>query len=129
MALTKKQLEWLETRTRGIIVEQLRKYEAALPELPVFGFAEKVAAIRAGKAKLRPTAEMDSCTALEDAYTYPTAAPILKKRTERREKIRAYENALQVARNHLLDKAIMGDAKEALAALDSFTAQIAKIKT
>ena len=129
MALTKKQLDWLEGRTRVIIEEQLRKYKATLPELPVFGFAEKVAAIRAGKAKLRPTAEMNSSTDLEDAYTYPTAAPILKKHTERREKIRAYEDALQVARNHLLDKVIMGDAKDALAALVSFTAQIAKIKT
>ena len=48
MALTKKQLDWLEGRTRVIIEEQLRKYKATLPELPVFGFAEKVAAIRAG---------------------------------------------------------------------------------
>lgn len=128
MVITKRQLDWLEARSREIVREKVRIFADALPELPAFDFEAKVAAIRAGKAKLRPTAEMTPSTDLEDAYTYPSAAPLLKKRKDQQEKVRMYEHALSEARTRMLDKAIMGGAKEALDALESFTAQIAKIK-
>lgn len=128
MALTKKQLEWLETRTEAIIEARITKFRGTLPELPTLGFRDQIAAIRAGKAKLKPDGELNNWTSLADAYTYPTFAPIQKKKDEQEARISEYRKALKSAKDKLMDNAILGDAKGALAALESFTAQIAKIK-
>ena len=42
--------------------------------------------------------------------------------------IAKYRRTLEAVREGVMDKAILGDANEALAALESFTARIAKIK-
>lgn len=128
MALTKRQLEWLETRTKAIIETQVNKFKDTLPELPTLGFRDKLAAIRAGKAKLKPDGELNMWTDLGDAYTYPTFTPIQKKKDEREAMIAKYRRTLEAVQEKVMDNAILGDAKEALAALESFTAQIAKTK-
>lgn len=128
MALTKKQLEWLETRTEAAIEARVTKFRGTLPELPTLGFRDRLAAIRAGKAKLKPDSELNHWTDLVDAYTYPTFVPIQKKKDEQEARISQYRKALKSAKEKLMDNAILGDAKEALAALESFSAQIAKIK-
>ena len=74
MKLTRTQLNYAESRLAAKKNELVRAINAKYPriEQPSLTFADMYAQIKAGKAKLKPIADLRPYTDIVDAYDYPT---------------------------------------------------------
>ena len=123
-----KQVEHLSMRLNEEIGKAVAKLKAELPNNGAdrFTTAQKVKAIRSGTATLTKDKDLDYYTRLVDAFTYHGEAKIIADLKSVQGKVDALEKKLLAKKQVIMDKAILGGADEALAALQEFVKNINK---
>lgn len=129
MKLTKAQIEHAAMRLNQVAAKRIAAASHSIgekPSLPQLTFTEKCDLIRQGKAKLKPQQGLNRCTDLEDAYTYPSHERLVEGVKKH---IAVWETAhkkisdrVNAERDRVLDRIMLGDAADALAAIDAFAA-------
>ena len=126
--LTKVQVDYARSRMNTILDQRLQASIAHLKAPVVVGLSipwpDALAAIIAGKAKLKPTAQLDNHTYLRNAYTYPEYE---KKLAAYRKDKELYDKACEILHKPIhsayrlaMDKLMMSNAEAAVEVIEWF---------
>ena len=122
--LSKIQINRLQEKLSSLIAQKENKWLKKNPKPQPMSLKERVEAIKSGKAKLKPTAELEETRYLylKDAFTFPGEAAFEKLEKKHLEARNEFVNALVIESERIMDQAIFISCEAALEMIQKFEA-------